>query len=208
MAEFRLSTPDPELVDVRRLASSLVQAQGWPRDQVGLWQNAGGEIVVTVDEALLRGWEPDPLSEAAPTPALRHRAYELIKRHPTAAESLRAVGFEELREEVQPFLLAGWTPADVLHALSYGRDGTPWPTGPEYREAGARWLRHRLRDWKGPEGGIRPSPSQEDASLRVVHRSGLPADVGGAPPGGARRRAPPPAAPRRAPGGGWGGGGG
>lgn len=192
VAEFRISSEDTGGLDLRRLAMALAESQGWHRDQVGIWDTRAGEVVVTIDDALVHRPAPDPLGEQAHTEQARHRACELVKRHPLVSASLRQVPFERLREEIRPFLLANWSSADILHALNYSRDGTPWPTGEEYHAEGVRWLQHRLRDWYRSGGGIRPSPSQEDAALRVLHRSGLPEGIG-LPP----EEAPPDRRPAR-----------
>lgn len=176
MAELRISSPDPGGLDLRRLALALIESQGWPRDQVGVWQNATGELIITVDEALLARAHGDPLNEPVHTPRTRHHACEMVKLHPAAADSLREVSFADLQQEVTPFLLAGWTPADVLHGLHFSREGVPWPAQAPMEPL--PWLRHRLDNWRLADGGIRPSPTQEDASLRVVHRSGLPTGIG------------------------------
>ncbi|QVQ53722.1 hypothetical protein J4H86_08395 [Spiractinospora alimapuensis] len=179
MAEFRITTEDTDSLDARQLATALAEAQGWPRDQLRVWHNGAREVIVTVDETLLHTSRADPLHEPAHTGSARHDACELIKMHPAAASSLRRVPFELLRAQVDGFLLAGWTPADVLHALSYTRAGVPWeqPAG----STDVEWLRHRLADWRLPEGDIGPSPSQEEAALRVIHRSGLPTGIGRPP---------------------------
>ncbi|PRY00996.1 hypothetical protein [Allonocardiopsis opalescens] len=176
MARFRITTDDE--VDVRRLATALVEAHGWPREQVGLWNTHSGEVIVTVDDELLREREADPLATTAHTGADLRGACELLKR---SEPSLRFVSLPELRDEVQGFFSAGWTVADLIHALRHQRDGAPWPTGEEYHAEGAAWLRHRMRSWRTPEGDVRPSRSQEAAGHRVVRRSGLP-DTLGLPP--------------------------
>ncbi|MBB6175181.1 hypothetical protein HNR23_005323 [Nocardiopsis mwathae] len=190
MAEFRI-TSDDDGIDLRRLAAALVESQGWPRDQVSIWENRGsGGVVVTVDDALLATGEPDPLTLPRHTRSDVHRACELLRHRDP---SLRGVDFPGLRDEAARFFAAGWSIADLLHALSHRHDGAPWPRGEGYQ--GIEWLEHRLRSWKTPTGDIRPSVSQEAAQLRIVGRAGLPEDIGmpGEQPA-ARRTATPEAA--------------
>lgn len=178
MVEFRISCDDADAVDLRELATALVAAQGWPRDRVSVWDNRTGEVVVTVEDRLLHPPEADPLRQPAHTASARHTACEQLKQHSEVATSLRQVPFVELRGEVEPFQLAGWSVTDLVHGLRYARDGSAWPAGAQYHAEGTRWLRHRLRDWRTPEGGIRPSVTQEDAALRVVYRAGLHQETG------------------------------
>ncbi|WP_067962947.1 hypothetical protein [Nocardiopsis trehalosi] len=172
MAEIRISSDDG--FDLRRLAAALTESQGWPRDQVGIWENRGGnDVVITVDDALLAPSTPDPMRRPVHTRSDVHRACELLRHRDP---SLRGVAFPELRDEAARFFSAGWSIADLLHALSHRHDGRPWPLGEGY--AGVEWLQHRLRNWKSDTGDIRPSVSQESAQLRVVGRVGLPPDIG------------------------------
>lgn len=179
MAEFRISCVDTTAgVDLRQLAIGLIESQGWPRDQVSVWDTRAGDVVVTVDDALLRPRPVDPLNLPVNTSTERHTACEVIKRHESVAASLRHVTFPDLKGEVEAYFLAGWSVGDVLHALRHERDGSPWPAGEEYHAEGLYWLRHRLRNWRTPDGDIRPSVTQEAAALRVLRRSGLPDDLG------------------------------
>ncbi|TQN30980.1 hypothetical protein FHX37_0869 [Haloactinospora alba] len=176
MAEFRITSNDG--MDLRRLASALVESQGWPRDRVSIWENRRGDgsadtIIVNVDENLLSQPEPDPLSMPVHTRSDVHQACELLRRRDA---SLRGVDFAALRDEAARFFSAGWSIADLLHALSHRPDGAPWPRGEGYQ--GIEWLQHRLRNWKTPSGDIRPSVSQETAQMRIVGRAGLPEGIG------------------------------
>ncbi|QBI53218.1 hypothetical protein [Streptomonospora litoralis] len=194
MAEFRIVSEGGEL-DLRRLAADLVESQGWPRDQVSIWENrGGGDVLVTVDPALLADSKPDPLSATVHTRSDVHRACETLRR---SDPSLRGVDFAELRDEAARFFAAGWTVGDLLHALGHRHDGTPWEQGPGYE--GVEWLQHRLRNWKSETGDIRPSVSQEGAQMRIVGRIGLPGGLG-LPEEGAQagRRAASPQAARAA----------
>lgn len=171
MAEFRISTTED--VDLRRIAAALVESQGWPRERVSIWDKRDGEVLVTVDDALLRRSPSDPLNRSVHTRSAVHEACELLRRRDP---SLYGVEFNRLREEASRFFSAGWSVADLLHALDSRPDGTRWERGAGYQ--GDEWLAHRLRSWKTPSGDIRPSASQEAAQLRVVGRAGLPENIG------------------------------
>ncbi|MDE3724114.1 hypothetical protein PWG71_22215 [Nocardiopsis sp. N85] len=172
MAEFRISSDD-EQVDLRRMATALAESQGWAREDVGVWDNRRGEVIVTIDDSLLRRSAPDPRTRPLHTPRDVHRACEAIH---TEDASLRGVDFASLRDEAARLFSAGWTTEDVLHALGHRPDGEAWPRGPERR--GTEWMLHRLRAWRTPDGDIRPSRSQEGAQLRVIGKAGLPMDIG------------------------------
>ncbi|PSK96568.1 hypothetical protein CLV63_111163 [Murinocardiopsis flavida] len=171
MAEFRISSDDD--MDLRRLAAGLVESQGWPRDQVRIWDNRDGSVLVTIDDALLRRPEPDPMNLPVHTKSDVHRACEVLRQRDP---SLRGVDFAVLRDEAARFFAAGWSSADLLHALGHRPDGIAWPRDPEYQ--GTMGLRHRLDCWKTPNGDIRPSSAQESAQLRIVGRAGLPENIG------------------------------
>ncbi|OLT28952.1 hypothetical protein BJF83_13410 [Nocardiopsis sp. CNR-923] len=169
MAEFRISSDDQ--IDLRRLATALVDSQGWAREEVSIWDTRRGEVIVTVDDALLRGPQKDPLNRPRHTPHDVHEACEWLRRE---EPSLRRVDFSVLRKETSRYFSAGWTLADVRHALTHRPDHAPWRQGPDDTE----WLRTRLAAWRTPNGDIRPSKSQESAQLRVISRAGLPMDIG------------------------------
>ncbi|SIO85689.1 hypothetical protein [Nocardiopsis sp. JB363] len=172
MAEFRISSDDAQ-VDLRKMATALAEAQGWARDDVSIWDNRRGEVIVTVDDTLLRKPVLDPEHRPRHTPHAVHEACELIRREDP---SLRGVDFAFLKDESARFFSAGWTLADLRHALLERPDGTVWDRGEEFR--GGRWFVHRLTAWKTPDGDIRPSHSQEASQLRVIGRAGLPMDIG------------------------------
>ncbi|MFV2196081.1 hypothetical protein [Nocardiopsis sp. LOL_012] len=172
MAEFRISTDD-DRVDLRRLATALAESQGWAREELSVWDNRRGEVRVEVPDRLLHPPETDPLHRTRHTPRDIHEACERLRREDP---SLRGVDFAELRGAASRFFSAGWTLADLRHALDHRPDHAPWPSGPEH--SGTGWLRTRLKAWRTPDGDIRPSRSQEEAQLRVISRAGLPMDLG------------------------------
>ncbi|GLU47828.1 hypothetical protein [Nocardiopsis ansamitocini] len=171
MAELRISSGDG--FDLRKLATALAESQGWPRERISVWDKRDGEVILTVEDALLTRTAADPMNQPVHTRSDVHEACELLRRRDA---SLYGVEFSRLRDEASRFFSAGWSIADLLHALSMRPDGAPWARGEGYQ--GPEWLDHRLRNWKTPTGDIRPSVSQENAQLRVVGRSGLPEGIG------------------------------
>ncbi|MGR6915338.1 hypothetical protein ACU635_13930 [[Actinomadura] parvosata] len=79
-----------------------------------------------------------------------------------------------LRWLLQPFLVAGWTPADVLHALDVRADGSvwtyTWKSVDELRYIPG-WVRHRLKAWWGEDGQVLPSRSQRVAVVVARQRA-------------------------------------
>lgn len=72
-----------------------------------------------------------------------------------------------LRWLLKAFLLAGWTVADVLHALDVRSDGSgwtyTWSSADELRHIPG-WVRHRLDAWMGRDGQVLTSRSQRVAA--------------------------------------------
>ncbi|MEZ7132678.1 hypothetical protein ACBR40_45710 [Nonomuraea sp. AD125B] len=76
---------------------------------------------------------------------------------------LRKITAKHLRSLLREHFRAGWTPADVLHALDHTPDGTAWTLTSDPRWLPG-WIRYRLTPWRTPDGGITPSPSQRRAA--------------------------------------------
>lgn len=77
---------------------------------------------------------------------------------------LQRLSVPDVRSLLRPFLLAGWTLSDVLHALDWRPDGSRWPHDGDHgispdphRVRG--WFRYRLGPWV-VDGVARRSPSQ------------------------------------------------
>ncbi|MCZ2403540.1 hypothetical protein IV498_10195 [Paenarthrobacter sp. Z7-10] len=84
---------------------------------------------------------------------------------------LRDISTAHVAALIRPFLRAGWTVNDVLHAL----DNRP-TTNARYHHDGATgvgnlgaWIKHRLRPWIRPDGTFYRSPSQKSESARIQH---------------------------------------
>lgn len=97
-----------------------------------------------------------------------------IQRLAAAAEirnrsfPLRSMTTKDVASSCRDFFLAGWTVADVLHALDWMPDGTPWPHSgaPETKDAWRLrgWMRHRLGAWHTEAGEPLRSRDQQAAA--------------------------------------------
>jgi hypothetical protein len=62
--------------------------------------------------------------------------------------------------------LAGWTIADIRHALDHKPDGTRWTYDADIRHVPG-WTRHRLAAWQDTNGTPTASPTQRAAAARA-----------------------------------------
>ena len=81
------------------------------------------------------------------------------------ARLLRRLSAEHLRHLAWPFFAAGWTPADLVHAIDHDTRGRQHGYSAGVR-APAAWIRARLAAWLGPDGAPLPSRSQQLAEAR------------------------------------------
>ncbi|WP_171983428.1 GntR family transcriptional regulator [Arthrobacter sp. SRS-W-1-2016] len=87
---------------------------------------------------------------------------------------LRCMTPKDVASSCRDFFLAGWTVADVLHALDWRPDGTLWPhsgapdTKNPWRMRG--WLRHRLNTWRTEAGEPLRSRDQQAAARAAALR--------------------------------------
>ncbi|MEV6033663.1 helix-turn-helix domain-containing protein [Nonomuraea sp. NPDC052116] len=79
-----------------------------------------------------------------------------------------------LRWLLRPFLVAGWTPADVLYALDVRADGIMWTytwlSVDELRHIPG-WVHHRLSAWVEADGQVLPSRSLRLAAAAEKQRA-------------------------------------
>jgi len=84
---------------------------------------------------------------------------------------------KRLRWLLREFLEAGWTAADVLHALdTHPTDGpyayaTSAPGTPGGLRNPAGWVLHRLQPWRGPDGTPVAPFSATHAAALAAHRA-------------------------------------
>ena len=81
------------------------------------------------------------------------------------ARLLGRLSAEHLRHLARPFFAAGWTPADLLHALDHDTRGRQHGYSAGVRSP-AGWVRSRLAAWLGPDAVPLPSRSQRVAEAR------------------------------------------
>ncbi len=148
---------------------------------------------------------PWPTHQPARTRADRLRIAHQLRR---ASPDLTPLSARLLRHLLRPWLTAGWTAADVQHAIDHHptdgpRRHSPTTGGPGTIHNPAGWLVVRMRDWRTPDGGPAPSHRERVAAIRAAGTyARSPADGGEPPAAGnpvpwpAVRTAPdPPAAP-------------
>lgn len=87
---------------------------------------------------------------------------------------LRCMTPKDVASSCRDFFLAGWTVADILHALDWRPDGTLWPhSGAPDTKDGWRmrgWLRHRLSAWRTEAGEPLRSRDQQEAARAAARR--------------------------------------
>jgi hypothetical protein len=98
----------------------------------------------------------------------------------TQARTLRPLSDQHVRHLARVFFAAGWSPADVLHALDHDPADRPYGYTADVRSPAA-WARHRLAAWLTP-GTAAPLPSRDQ--LAAQQRAAAAAEQ-------ARRRAAP-----------------
>ncbi|MFF2300679.1 hypothetical protein [Arthrobacter sp. NPDC058127] len=120
-------------------------------------------------------WRPELLWPTHRTPK-RH-----IQRVAAASEiryrsfPLRCMTPKDVASSCRDFFLAGWTVADILHALDWRPDGTLWPHSgaPDTKDAWRMrgWLRHRLSHWRTEAGEpLRSRDQQATARAAALRR--------------------------------------
>jgi len=112
---------------------------------------------------------PWPNSSPARTRAERLRLAHQLRR---ASPDLHQLSPRLLRHLLRPWLTAGWTLTDVLHAIDHHpvtgpRHHSPTGTGPGTIHNPPGWLLHRLHDWRTPDGTPLPAHRQRTATTRA-----------------------------------------
>jgi len=128
---------------------------------------------------------PWPTHQPARTRAERLRLAHQLRR---ASPDLTPISARLLRHLLRPWLHAGWTAADVLHAIDHHpldgpRRHSPTTGGPGAIRNPAGWLVTRMRDWTTPTGGPAPSHRQRVAANRGAGTYAPPPAAGDCAPG-------------------------
>lgn len=120
----------------------------------------------------LRGPDSNRTSNWPRSRVARSRAgrLELVHRLQLEAPDLRRLSDRALRHLLRPWLLAGWSVAELLWALDYEPDGTErtWTTG--VRSPGG-WLLARLSSWLIAPGVVRSPLSVELRAAEAAERT-------------------------------------
>ena len=111
------------------------------------------------------GWAP-----LAAVPQNRSEALAAAQAMQERARLLRRMSAEHLRHLARPFFAAGWTPADLLHAIDHDARGRQHGYSAGVRSP-AGWIRSRLAAWLGPDGAPLPSRSQLRAAAAAARRA-------------------------------------
>lgn len=120
------------------------------------------------------GGEHWPRTRAAGS---RRERLELVRRLQREAPDLRRLTDVSLRHLLRPWLLAGWTVAELVHALDHEPDGTErtWTTA--VRSPGG-WLLSRLQPWTITPGVACSPPSVALRASESVERAAAEAQRG------------------------------
>lgn len=109
---------------------------------------------------------------AAATPGTRKHALQIAQRIHDDSTTLRRLSPWYIRHLTRIFVVAGWTAADVLHALDHMPEGTAWTytwTSRDQIRNVPAWVRFRLAAWLDEHGRPLPGKSQRlaDAAARL-----------------------------------------
>lgn len=119
-------------------------------------------------------WRPELLWPAHRTPKRHGQRVAAASEIRYRSFPLRCMTAKDVASSCRDFFLAGWTVADILHALDWRPDGTLWPHSgaPDTKEAWRMrgWLRHRLSAWRTEAGEPLRSRDQQAAARAVALR--------------------------------------
>lgn len=117
---------------------------------------SGRRLAGPADRRLI---EALPTSHRAPFWDVRRVPETRVEMLAAAAELrrrcfvLRRASLRAIRSAARDFWSAGWSVADVLHALDHRPDGSSWPHSGAHRVRSARaWSCYRLRRWRDDSG--------------------------------------------------------
>lgn len=100
----------------------------------------------------------------------RHDRLELARRLQREAPDLRRLSDRALRHLLRPWLLAGWTVAELVHAIDHDPDGTARTWTTLVRSPGG-WLVSRLAAWTITPGVACSPPSVALRAAKSVERA-------------------------------------
>lgn len=107
-----------------------------------------------------------PLSTTPKRKRERHQAAAAMQEAAKASGWLADASPAAVASACRPFWQAGWTPADVMHAIEWRPDG-PWRYDSRPADVPG-WLRYRLSYWVRSDGRPRASRSQRSRAERAA----------------------------------------
>lgn len=113
-------------------------------------------------------------NEAAATPGTRKHALQIAQNIHDESATLRRLSPWYIRHLTRVFVAAGWTAADVLHALDHQPDGAAWTytwTSRDQIRNVSGWVRFRLSAWLDEHGRPFPGKSQRLAAAAAQLRA-------------------------------------
>jgi Bacterial regulatory proteins, gntR family len=119
-------------------------------------------------------WRPELLWPAHRTTNRRIQRVAASSEIRYRSFPLRCMTPKDIANSCRDFFLAGWTVADIIHALDWRPDGTLWPHSgaPDTKDARRMrgWLRHRLNAWRTASGEPLRSRDQQAAARAAALR--------------------------------------
>ncbi|NRQ31239.1 hypothetical protein HII36_05230 [Nonomuraea sp. NN258] len=104
----------------------------------------------------------------------RRQALQVAEKIHDTSTTLRRLSPWYIRHLTRVFIAAGWTSADVLHALDHKPDGTAWTytwTSRDQIRNVPAWVRFRLSAWLDERGRPLPGKSQRLAAAAAQLRA-------------------------------------
>jgi DNA-binding transcriptional ArsR family regulator len=166
-AVYRLTMPDEAAVDVTCGPSLVVTYPGTsPRARGAIRRPPNAPRGAT---SAPRGRRP--AADRRPSRRELRRAWhqQQARLFRERAPTLRRLSDAAVASTIRPYLDAGHTVEDLLHALDHKPDGTAHRNTDPVR-CPARWLGWRLAHWEAPDGTILPGHRQQLAERAEAER--------------------------------------
>ena len=108
-----------------------------------------------------------PLRKAARLKKERMARAAILQR---SIPVLRLASTRSIASVIRPFIMAGWTDDDIVHAINWKLSGTRWPHSANWLIGRPDlWLKYRLKDWMDENGPVE-SRSQTQARVAEANR--------------------------------------
>lgn len=112
----------------------------------------------------------DPFWDGQRVPASRVEMLAAAAEMGRRSFALRRASRRAVRSAARDFWSAGWSVADVMHALEARPDGSRWAhSGADRVRSIHGWMRHRLRSWRAADGSpLASRTARVEADRRAV----------------------------------------